>query len=244
MSDFLGLIARPLGMLLRLIFDFVGDYGYSIIIFTILTKILLLPINIKQTESTKRMNEINPKMKEIQEKYKNDKEKMNQKLLELYKEHNYNPASGCLPALIQMPILFALFYVIQNPVKYVFLDANVYAGIAKNFWWLTDLGKSEMSATLIHIAGFGVPILAILSAATTYYQMKMINPKSNNTDKGKPDQAQQTQKMMTNMMPIMFGWITLSVPSGLALYWIIGNLFTIVQQYFMMKPRTKKKEVE
>ena len=241
MLDF---IARPLGMLLRLIFDFVGDYGYSIIIFTILTKILLLPINIKQTESTKRMNEINPKMKEIQEKYKNDKEKMNQKLLELYKEHNYNPASGCLPALIQMPILFALFYVIQDPVKYVFLDANVYAGIAKNFWWLTDLGKSEMSATLINIAGFGVPILAILSAATTYYQMKMINPKSNNTDKGKPDQAQQTQKMMTNMMPIMFGWITLSVPSGLALYWIIGNLFTIVQQYFMMKPRTEKKEVE
>jgi YidC/Oxa1 family membrane protein insertase len=231
-------------MLLRVIFDFVGNYGYSIIIFTIITKILLLPINIKQTESTKRMNEINPKMKEIQEKYKNDKEKMNQKLMELYKEHNYNPASGCLPALIQMPILFALFYVIQQPVKYVFLDANVYAGIAKNFWWLTDLGKSEMSATLVHVAGFGVPLLAILSAATTYYQMKMINPKSTKSDKEKPDQSQQTQKMMTNMMPIMFGWITLSVPSGLALYWIIGNLFTIVQQYFMMKPRTEKKEVE
>ena len=231
-------------MLLRFIFDFVGDYGYSIIIFTILTKILLLPINIKQTESTKRMNEINPKMKEIQEKYKGDKEKMNQKLMELYKEHNYNPASGCLPALIQMPILFSLFYVIQEPVKYVFLDANVYAGIAKNFWWLTDLGKSEMSATLIHVAGFGLPILAVLSAATTYYQMKMINPKSNNKDKGKVDQTQQTQKMMTNMMPIMFGWITLSVPSGLALYWVAGNLFTIVQQYFMMKPRAEKKEVE
>lgn len=241
MLDF---IARPLGMLLRFIFDFVGNYGYSIIIFTILTKVLLLPINIKQTESTKRMNEINPKMKEIQEKYKNDKEKMNQKLVELYKEQNYNPASGCLPALIQMPILFALFYVIQDPVKYVFLDASVYAGISKNFWWLTDIGKSEMSATLINIAGFGLPILAILSAATTYYQMKMINPKGNKTEKGKPDQAQQTQKMMTNMMPIMFGWITLSVPAGLALYWVVGNLFTIVQQYFMMKPSVAKKEVE
>lgn len=231
-------------MLLKFIFDFVGDYGYSIIIFTILTKVLLLPINIKQTESTKRMNEINPKMKEIQEKYKNDKEKMNQKLLELYKEHNYNPASGCLPALIQMPILFALFYVIQNPVKYVFRDASVYAGIEKSFWWLTDLGKSEMSATLITVAGFGIPILAILSAATTYYQMKMINPKSSNSDKGKPDQAQQTQKMMSNIMPIMFGWITLSVPSGLALYWIVGNIFTIIQQYFMMKPSAVKKEVQ
>ncbi len=233
MLDF---IARPLGMLLRFIFDFVGDYGYSIIIFTILTKVLLLPINIKQTESTKRMNEISPKMKEIQEKYKNDKEKMNQKLLELYKEHNYNPASGCLPAIIQMPILFSLFYVIQDPVKYVFLDANVYAGIAKNFWWITDLGKSEMASTLIRVAGFGLPILAILSAATTYYQMKMISP-----NKGKVD---QTQKMMTNMMPLMFGWITLSVPAGLALYWIAGNIFTIAQQYFMMKPSVEKKEVE
>lgn len=241
MLDF---IARPLGMLLKLIFDIVGNYGYSIIIFTILTKILLLPINIKQTESTKRMNEINPKMKEIQEKYKNDKEKMNQKLLELYKENNYNPASGCLPALIQMPILFSLFYVIQNPVKYVFLDANVYEGIAKNLWWLKDLGKSEMSATLLTVGGFGLPILAVLSAASTYYQMKMINPNNKKTDKNKVDQTQQTQKMMTNIMPIMFGWITLSVPSGLALYWVVGNLFTIVQQYFMMKPRDEKKEVE
>jgi YidC/Oxa1 family membrane protein insertase len=231
-------------MLLKFIFDFVGDYGYSIIIFTILTKILLLPINIKQTESTKRMNELNPKMKEIQEKYKNDKEKMNQKLMELYKEHNYNPASGCLPALIQMPILFALFYVIQNPVKYVFLDADVYAGIAKNFWWLTDLGKPEMSATLIRVAGFGVPILAVLSAATTYYQMKMISAPKAKTEKGKEDTAAQTQSMMTNIMPIMFGWITLSVPAGLALYWVAGNVFTIIQQYFMMKPQLAKKEVE
>lgn len=241
MLDF---IARPLGMLLRFIFDFVGDYGYSMIIFTIITKILLLPINIKQTESTKRMNEINPKMKEIQEKYKNDKEQMNQKLLELYKEHNYNPASGCLPALIQMPILFSLFYVIREPIKYVFLDASVYEAIAKNFWWLTDLGKPEMSATLITVAGYGLPILAILSAGTTYYQMKMINPQKGKTEKGKSDQTQQTQKMMTNMMPIMFGWITLSVPSGLALYWVVGNVFTIIQQYFMMKPSVEKKEVE
>ena len=232
----LDIIAQPLGTLLRIIYDFVGDYGYSIIIFTILTKVLLLPINIKQVQSTKKMNEISPKMKEIQEKYKNDKEKLNQKLLELYKEYNYNPASGCLPALIQMPILFALFYVIQQPVKYVFRDASVYEGITKNFWWLTDLGKPEMQATLITVAGFGLPILAILSAATTYYQMKMISPA-----KGKVD---QTQKMMTNMMPIMFGWITLSVPSGLALYWIVGNLFTIVQQYFMMKPQAANKEVE
>lgn len=223
-------------MLLKLVFDIVGNYGYSIIIFTIITKVLLLPINIKQTESTKRMNEINPKMKEIQEKYKNDKEKMNQKLIELYKEHNYNPASGCLPALIQMPILFALFYVIQDPVKYVFLNPTVFENISRSFWWITDIGKTEMASTMIRIGGFGLPLLAILSAATTYVQMKMITPQ-----KGKVEQSQQ---MMTNIMPIMFGWITLSVPAGLALYWIVGNLFTIAQQYFMMKPLAAKKEVQ
>ncbi len=236
-------IARPLGMLLKIIFDFIGDYGYSLIIFTVLTKILMLPISIKQTESTKRMNEISPKMKEIQEKYKNDKEKMNQKLMELYKEHNYNPASGCLPVLIQMPILLAMFYVIREPIKFVFLDAAVYEGIAKNFWWLTDLGQSEMSSTLIRIAGFGVPILSVLSAVTTYYQMNMITPKKAQTGKGKQDQTQQTQNMMTNIMPVMFGVITLNVPSGLALYWVVGNILTIIQQYFMIKPQAAKKEV-
>lgn len=240
MLDF---IARPLGMLLKLIFDFIGDYGYSIIIFTIITKLILLPINIKQTESTKRMNEINPKMKEIQEKYKNDKEKLNQKLMELYKEHNYNPASGCLPAIIQMPILFSLFYVIREPIKYVFLDANVFNAISMNFWWLKDLGKPEMATTIFRVAGYGLPVLAVLSGLTTYYQMKMINPKSASSEKGKADSTQQTQKMMTNMMPIMFAWITLSVPSGLALYWVVGNVFTIIQQYFMMKPSVEKKEV-
>lgn len=239
----LSYIARPLGMLLKIIFDFIGDYGYSIIVFTIITKLLLLPINIKQTESTKRMNEINPKMKEIQEKYKHDKEKMNQKLIELYKEHNYNPASGCLPLIIQMPILLALFYVIREPIKYVFLDAGVYEGIAKNFWWLADLGKPEMATTVIRVAGFGLPILSILSAVTTYYQMKMVSPQKSKTEKGKSDQVQQTQSMMTNIMPIMFGWITINVPSGLALYWVVGNIFTIIQQSFTMKPQAARKEV-
>jgi YidC/Oxa1 family membrane protein insertase len=137
-----------------------------------------------------------------------------------------------------------LFYVIQDPIKYVFLNADVYASIAKNFWWLTDLGKPEMQATLIKVAGFGLPILAILSAVTTWYQMKMISPQKAKAEKGKADSTQQTQQMMTNIMPIMFGWITLSVPSGLALYWVVGNLFTIVQQYFMMKPSVEKKEVQ
>jgi len=208
------IISRPFGALLKLIFDFTGSYGYAIILFTILTKILLLPINIKQTQSTKKMNEINPKMKEIQTKYKGDPEKMNEKLKELYKEHNYNPASGCLPALIQLPIIIALFRVLQNPVGFVFTPEE-FAAMAKGFWWLADLGKPDQ-----------IYILPVLSALTTYLQTAMISSKGN---------ADPTMKSMNTIMPLMIGWFTLKFPSGVALYWVVGNIFTILQQYFMTK---------
>jgi len=208
------IISRPFGALLKLIFDFTGSYGYAIILFTILTKILLLPINIKQTQSTKKMNEINPKMKEIQTKYKGDPEKMNEKLKELYKEHNYNPAAGCLPALIQLPIIIALFRVLQNPVGFVFTPEE-FAAMAKGFWWLADLGKPDQ-----------IYILPVLSALTTYLQTAMISSKGN---------ADPTMKSMNTIMPLMIGWFTLKFPSGVALYWVVGNIFTILQQYFMTK---------
>lgn len=211
----LDVIARPLGALLKFIFDLLGDYGYAIIVFTILTKILLLPINIKQTASTKKMNEINPKMKEIQAKYKNDKEKMNEKLMELYKEEKYNPASGCLPALIQLPIIIALFRVLQDPTKFVF-SAEQYAALAKSFLWLPDLSKPDT-----------MYILPALSALTTYVQTAMVSAKGN---------ADPNMKTMNIVMPIMIGWITIRFPSGVALYWVVGNIFTIIQQYLMTKP--------
>lgn len=211
----LDVIARPLGALLKLIFDVLGDYGYAIVVFTILMKILLLPINIKQTASTKKMNEINPKMKEIQAKYKNDKEKMNQKLMELYKENNYNPASGCLPALIQLPVIIALFRVLQQPTKFVF-SPEQYAALAKNFLWLSDLSQPDK-----------LFILPVLSALTTYVQTAMISSKGN---------VDPSLKTMNMIMPIMIGWITIKFPSGLAMYWVVGNIFTIIQQYLMTKP--------
>jgi YidC/Oxa1 family membrane protein insertase len=222
----------PMGQLLNWLVNVVGDYGYAIIAFTIVTKLLLLPINIKQTHSTKRMNEIQPKMKAIQEKYKNDKEKLNEKLMELYKEEKYNPASGCLPALIQLPIVIALFNVLREPVKYVFGSQQAYDAIHKGFWWMTNIGVAENKATLLMIGSFGLPLLAIISGVTTYIQMKMVSPNSKDP----------TQSSMTKMMPIMFAYITYTVPAGLALYWIVGNLFTIVQQYIMLKNKPAQKE--
>jgi len=210
----LAAIAKPLGALLKLIYDMVGNYGISIILFTILTKILLLPINIKQTQSTKKMNELNPKIKALQAKYKNDKERLNEKLMELYKEEKYNPAGGCLPLLIQMPIIIALFRVLQSPTTFVFTPEQ-FDAISKSFLWLPDLGLPDK-----------MYILPVLSALTTYFQMNMVAAKGN-TD--------PNMKTMNMVMPIMLGWITVKFPSGLAMYWVVGNLFTIAQQFLMTK---------
>ena len=118
MLDF---IANPLGQILYFIYDTLAfkSYGIAIIIFTIFVKVLLLPLMIKQYNNMAKMQELGPKLKEIQTKYKNDKEKLQQESLKLYQENNYNPMGGCLPLLIQMPILLALWQVIQKPLRYM-----------------------------------------------------------------------------------------------------------------------------
>lgn len=230
----LDIIANPMGQLMLWLYNFIGDYGYAIVAFTLITKVILLPINIKQTQSTKRMNEMQPKMKALQEKYKNDKTKMNEKLMELYKEEKYNPASGCLPSLIQLPIVIALFNVLRQPAHYVFTAKSglVYDQIARGFLWMTDIGLVETKATLLVVGTFAIPVLAIISGVTTYIQMKMISPSTKDP----------TQQSMTNMMPIMFAFITYTVPAGLAIYWIVGNIFTIIQQAVMLRNKTAEKE--
>jgi len=118
---FFDFIAKPLGQFLYLVYNTVAfkNYGLAIIIFTIVIKLVLLPLTIKQYRSTAKMQEIQPLIQDIQRRYKNDKEKMNQELMKLYQEHKYNPAGGCLPLLIQMPILFSLYWVINQPLRFI-----------------------------------------------------------------------------------------------------------------------------
>ncbi|HOJ11398.1 MAG TPA: YidC/Oxa1 family membrane protein insertase [Clostridiales bacterium] len=118
---FLDFIAKPLGQFLYIIYNSVAfkNYGLAIIIFTVVIKLILLPLTIKQYRSTAKMQEIQPIIQDIQRRYKNDKEKMNQELMKVYQEHKYNPAGGCLPLLIQMPILLSLYWVINQPLKYM-----------------------------------------------------------------------------------------------------------------------------
>ena len=119
----MNIISNALGHVLRIIFELVQNYGLSIILFTIVVKVLLLPLTIKQTKSTKAMQDIQPKILEIQTKYKDKPEKQQQEIMKIYTEAKINPLAGCLPLLIQMPILIALFSVLREPVTYgVFVD--------------------------------------------------------------------------------------------------------------------------
>lgn len=119
MLSFLNIIAKPLGQFLYWIYSGVNNYGLAIIIFTILVRAAMVPLTLKQYKSTAEMQKVQPLLKEVQRKYANDKEKLNQETMKLYQEHKINPAGGCLPLLIQMPILFALWQVITKPLTFM-----------------------------------------------------------------------------------------------------------------------------
>jgi len=228
----LGVLAKPLGALLHLIYNMVGNYGVAIILFTIVTKVVLLPLTFKQLQSTKAMNDIQPELKKLQEKHKGDKNKLNEKTLELYKEHNINPMAGCLPLLIQLPILFGLFAALRTPVEYVFAGDAAAAAIATSapFLWmanLTDPDVLTMTMTL-PLLGNKIPwILPILAAVTTYFSMAM------SAGKKKGGTQPQSMKTMTIMMPLMILFWGVTFPAGLTLYWAVSNVFQMVQQYFI-----------
>ena len=229
-------LGNILGSLLRFVYDIVAQtmssepdsisfYAIAIILTTIIFKLMLLPINLQQSRSTRKMSEVQPLMKEIQTKYKNDPKTMQTKMQELYKEHKYNPASGCLILLVQMPIIFAFFAVFRDPQAYAFSDPGFYVAMAKNFLWIPNLENPD--ALL-----WGLPLLA---AATTFLQSKTMS--TGNTD----PQAQSTQKIMNYMLPVMIFMASRGFAAGLALYWVIGNIFTIIQQFLTNKKYTSIK---
>ncbi|GFN37117.1 YidC/Oxa1 family membrane protein insertase [Tepidimicrobium xylanilyticum] len=234
MTSFFGNI---LGGLLKFVFDFVSSigtesdffsyYGISIILTTILFRLLLLPISLQQSRSTKIMNELQPKIQEIQRKYKNDPQTQQAKLMQLYKENNYNPASGCLILLIQFPIILAFFNVLRDPVRFVFKDINVYNAINKGFLWIPNLEQPDPYI-------WGLPLFAAL---TTFLQSKLMS-----TNIESNPQTESTQRMMNIFLPIMIFWAARSFPSGISLYWVVGNLFQIVQQLVINRSLGKIKE--
>ncbi|OGZ33683.1 MAG: hypothetical protein A2Y98_01415 [Candidatus Portnoybacteria bacterium RBG_19FT_COMBO_36_7] len=207
------------------------DLGIAIIVLTIIIRIVLYPLNQKAIKSQKKMQLIQPKIKEIQQKYKDDKEKQGRAMMDLYKEHKINPASGCLPILVQLPVLWGLFSVLRaglNEENFVRLYSFVARPEVINNMFLGILDLSQKNI-----------ILAVLAGIAQFIQSKMITPQTSSSSGGN-DFASAMSKQMVYLFPIFTIFIAASLPAGLALYWLATTIFGIVQQYFVLNPRTKQ----
>jgi YidC/Oxa1 family membrane protein insertase len=238
------IILGPMTNVLIWIYDFIfHNFGIAIILFTIVIRLITFPLTASQLKSQKKMQELNSskKWQETQKKYKDNKEKLAQEQMAIYKEMGINPLASCLPLLIQFPIMIGLYQSIslamaQAPIQLLNLSRTIYAFIPaaalipvkSQFLWM-NLALPEKDTLLFPGLPFPIPILTILVVLTTFLQSKLMTPASSNPG----DQGAQMSKSMNLMMPVMMGFITWSLASGLALYFIVSNVLGIAQ-YAMM----------
>lgn len=206
-------LAKPFFKVLLWINDYVGNWGWAIILFTLLVKVVLFPLSYKGMMSMQKLKDLAPKMKDIKEKYKGDPAKMNAQMMEMYKKHGANPMGGCLPLLLQIPVFFALYRVLLN--------ADELQG-AQWILWIENLAVMDPYF-----------VLPVLMGASMWFQQK-ITP-SNFTD--------PLQEKIFKWFPVIMTVFFIYFPSGLVLYWLVNNLFTIAQQYFINHMYEKQKAV-
>lgn len=205
------------------------SYGLTIIIITLIIRILLFPLNFKQLKSTSKMNEIQPKLKEMQKKYKNNPEKLNQETMKLYKEEGVNPLGGCLPLLLQWPILIAMYSLFMNlGMKYPIVNDVTFLGL--KLLGTPASFQGVMSNPLL----VGTWILPLLSGATTYISTTIMTPKNSEASK-------QTGTMSIGMS-IFITFISFRFTTALVLYWVTNNLFQLAQSLIIK--RGSKKQVQ
>lgn len=196
-----------------------GNFGWSLVVFSILTKIILLPLTQRSTESMRRMQSLTPQMNELKAKYKDKPDQLNKEMMKLYRANKVNPLGGCLPMVIQMPFFIALYSALLNAVE---------LWQAPFIFWIKDL---SMPDTVFTISGFDINILPLIMTGATFLQQKM-TPGS---------QAGQQQKMMM-LMPLIFIFIFWTMPSGLVLYWTLQNLLQVAHQLYTNRKVDKKKD--
>lgn len=235
------LIINPMVNTLLWIYSVLGhNFGLAIILFTLLVRLITYPLTAQQMKSASAMQDMqkSKKWQDIQKKYKGDREKLAQEQMNLYKEMGVNPLGSCLPTLIQFPIIIGLYQAViralaVTPIQlldlsthiYPFINASALIPLNNRFLWM-DLSQPER----LVIFGFGVPVLAIFVVITTYMQSKLMTPM---TQPG--DQGAQMAKAMNLYMPFLMGWLAYSFSSGLALYFVASNVFTILQYAVMGK---------
>jgi len=215
---FFSIIALPLFWVLKLFYKLTGNYGWAIILLTIIVRIPFIPLVNKSQKSMKKMQEIQPRMAEIREKYKKDPQRMQKEMMELYKNHKVNPLGGCLPMLLQIPVFFALYKILLIAIE---------LRSAPFMLWIKDLsapdtlfGHIPLSFPLI--GGFAVGPLPILMGVTMVIQQKMT-----------PSSLDPAQNKMMMFMPVIFTFMFLNFASGLVLYWLMNNVFSIAQQLYV-----------
>lgn len=209
-------ITNALVQVFNWIHSIVPSYGLDIILFTLLLKVVLLPFNIAQTKSTVKTQMIQPKIKELQNKYKNDPQKLQQAQMQLYKEEGVNPLAGCLPLLIQMPILFSIFYVFRD-----------YQFLGQGFLWIPNLNVKDPYY-----------ILPVISGISTYVSTLMLAPKNQDPSQQNP----ASSKTMNLVMSAFFLYVSLNFQAGLVLYWVVNNILQMAMQYALNKAIYKQAE--
>lgn len=201
-------IVTPLIAVLEWLFSLTGNLGWAIVVFTVLVRIAMLPLTIKQLQSQKKQQILQPKLREIQRKYGKDREKVTQETLKLYKQHGANPASGCLPLLISLPILLGVWQAVTK------FPTEGLTAQQLSFFWIPNLTGKDPT--------FLLPILAI---ALQFVTAQMAIPRN-------PDPSQAQMYRITAFMPLVFGFVYFQFPAGATLYSAVGSLIQMVQQYF------------
>lgn len=272
------IIAIPLGWIMHFCYNFVNNYGIALVLFTLITKLAMLPFAVSQQKNMVKMVILKPRMDEIQEKYKHDQAKMQEELQALYTKENYNVLSSCLPMLVQFPIMFGLINVIYNPLKHILqipaetrtaaieimktvlaegqmnkysqeisvitafqqapaaftLLGQEFANLVGNFDFTflgVDLGQipKVSFASKEAIMLLMIPVLSALATAVSSYLAARNNPSAG------AGAAAGTNATMIIVMPIMSFMISLNVPAGVAIYWLMSNVFSVIQQLILNK---------
>lgn len=204
--------------ILKFFNSLVGNYGVAIILTTLLIKLILFPLSLKQEKSMQKMKELQPEIEAIQKKYKDDKTKLNEETAKLYKEKNVNPFSGCLPLIIQLPIFVALYYAFMS---------NEIPQTATFLWF--NLKRPDAIYT---IGKFSLNILPIISALLMIIQQKLMTPQSGEGE----NSVMQTTMLL---MPVMMLFIFYKFPSGLNLYYVVNTAISILIQIYVVKKARK-----
>ena len=248
------------GGILKFFYDIFGNYGLAIIGFTLAVNIILLPLTWKQQKSTTKMQSLQPELQRIQQKYKNDKEKLNMEMMKLYKDNDINPMGGCLPLLIQLPIIFILYQIVYRQLTYMLSMAPDAIEALKTTYNLHDYSAEIKIAALdpsinidFNFLGLNLSetpsfsnfhwlwLIPALAGITTF-ALSWLTTKQSNARKTEKEEnsTADTMQTMTKIMPLITVWFAFNFPAGIGFYWIMNNLFKMIQQIAVNKILSKE----